>query len=129
MDGIVRMVRHCKPDLILADGFAKERTVVCIVDFTVVVEGDFAEAYETKVERYRMMVQLILEFLGPGDHRVYVQPVPIGRNGVPFQQWATVCGALKVRTGNRELWVDIQHTVLESAKAMFNTWQRVNNMN
>jgi hypothetical protein len=126
--GRLVMVRHVKPDFVLADGFARDRKTIALVDFFVCRESNFEVGCDIKRNRYYPMCEGITASLGVGDHRVYVQPVPIGRNGVPHPEWLEVCAGLKIRVGVTALWTQTQQVVLSFAKTMFNTWQLRNGM-
>ena len=126
--GVVRMVRHVKPDALLADCLAPERTVVVMLDFFICVEYLFESGCEIKESRYQQLCDVVVETLGEGDHSVTVQPIPVGRNGIPHPEWGKICQRIKCRRKAHVLWKDVQGIVLSHAKSMFNAWQNANGL-
>jgi hypothetical protein len=127
-DGIKRMCKHTKPDLILADLLSNERSLVLIIDFTIVSEHTFKTAGDEKRRRYEPLVRAILEWLGKGDHRVEVVPVVVGRNGIPPHDWSQLCGKMKIASKPKDLWSRIMTCVLEYNTQMFSMWQHCNGL-
>jgi hypothetical protein len=129
MDGLWRPVRHIKPDSVLANNFAPERIVICLVEFSIVADGDIEMVKMIKHERYQPLCKIIREFLGPGEHSVYVVPVVWGRSGIPPQGWAQTCADIKVAIKPSVLSQRVTTAVLEHGKSMFTNWQRHNGLN
>jgi hypothetical protein len=127
-DGITRIGTHTKPDLVLADLLSPNRAVVLIIDFTIISERMYSEAWNEKVRRYSPLVQAILDWLGEGDHRVEIVPIVIGRSGVPPPEWSKVCAMMKIATTPQTLWMKIQTCVMENNMKMFGTWQSCNGL-
>jgi hypothetical protein len=127
-DGIMRQGRHTKPDLILADLLSSKRCVVLIIDFTIVVEYMFEASAAEKIRRYQFLVQAILDWLGPGDHRVEVVPITVGRSGIPPPDWGQICSKLKLACTPRHMWNLVQSSIMESNSQMFSSWQIINGL-
>ena len=63
MDGWIRVIRHTKQDLVLADVFSEGRTVVCPIDFTIAADGDIEGAAIRKEVRHHPLCEVIRRHL------------------------------------------------------------------
>ena len=126
--GNVRLVRHYKPDAVLAEMQSPLRKVVALVDAQVIGNDDFEGAARTKIDRYSPLVDMMRSHLGPLS-RVEVIPVIIGSCGVPPPDWCEVCTRLRVKSSPTSLWRRVQQIVIEHMHKIFWAWYSNQNFN
>jgi hypothetical protein len=128
MDGRRRWVRHIKPDLVLADNFSPDRTVVVLIDFSVVADQDIGRAEIEKRVKYHPLCEVIRRKLGKGNHKVYFVSIIFGRSGIPPTDWNKICAAIKVVETPSALCRRIMTGILGDAKMMFQVWRKKNGL-
>ena len=119
--GNLRMVRHYKPDAVLAEMQSPLRKVVALVDAQVIGGDDFEGAAQIKTDRYTPVANMMRDHLGP-QSRVEVIPVIVGSCGVPPHNWSDVCARLRVKCSPGRLWKQVQQILIEHMHKIFWAW-------
>ena len=120
-NGNLRLVRHFKPDDVLAEMQSPLRKVVALVDKQVTGSDNFEEAAQTKIDRYMPLADTMRVHLGP-QSRVEVLPVIVGSCGVPPPNWSDVRARLRVKCSPARLWKQVQQILIEHMHKIF--WAR-----
>jgi hypothetical protein len=110
--GNLRLVRHYKPDAVLAEMQSPLRKVVALVDAQVIGGDNFEEAAQPKIDRYMPLANMMRDHLGT-QSRVEVIPVIVGSCGVPPHNWSDVCARLRVKFSPAQLWKQVQQILIE----------------
>ena len=119
--GNVSLVRHFKPDTVLAEMQSPLRKVVALVDAQVIGNDEFHEAAQTKVDRYTPLADMMRTHLGP-QSRIEVVPVIVGSCYVPPPNWSGVCARLRVKCSPAQLWKQVQQMLIEYVHKIFWAW-------
>ena len=119
--GNVTLVKHYKPDAVLAEMQSPLRKVIALVDAQAIGTDEFGRAAQTKADRYSPLADMMRSHLGPLS-RIDVIPVIIGACGVPPPDWCGVCARLRVKISPMKLWKQVQQIVIEHMHKIFWAW-------
>ena len=110
--GNSRLVRHYKPDSVLAEMQSPLRKVVALVDVQVIGDNGSESSAQTKFDKYTPLADMMRDHLGP-QSRVEVIPVIVGSCGVPPLDWCRVCMRLRMKCPPTRMWKQIQQITIE----------------
>ena len=115
--GNVTLVKHYKPDAVMAEMQSPLRKVIALVDAQVIGTDDFERAAQTKADRYLPLADMMRNHLGPLS-RIDIIPVIIGQP----PDWCDVCARLRAKVSHMKPWKQVQQIAIEHMHKIFWAW-------